>query len=437
MQVYHSTFLNLFFLLAIVFSNNYIPNLGMYTVEFQKRGLPHAYILLWLSDSNKLENAKHIDQVIFAELSHPDLYPKLSKDVQTYMIHGPCGAARFNSPCMKEGRCSKFFKKFRHSTTIDEDGYLVYRRRDDGLFVLKNGHKLGNANVVPYSPLLLMCYQAHVNTEYCNKSNSINYLFKYVNKGPDRATIKITDKENESTEMRIVDEIKRYYDCRYLSSCEAVWRIYGFDIHHRWPAVQRLTFHLQDQQPVLFKDDDRIDDVLHRNENMNTMFLAWFEANKKFEEGTNLTYAEFPTKFVWMSQQKQWKPRKQGYSIGRLTYVPPGSCECYYMRILLKKQKGCIDHDSIKTINGKTFSTYQEACQELGLLADDKEFIDAIKEASHLASGNQLRRLFVALLIMNTMSKPNVVWDATWTLLVDGILYQKRKDLNILGTKLN
>jgi len=437
MQVYHSTFLNLFFLLAIVFSNNYIPNLGMYTVEFQKRGLPHAYILLWLSDSNKLENAKHIDQVIFAELSHPDLYPKLSKDVQTYMIHGPCGAARFNSPCMKEGRCSKFFKKFRHSTTIDEDGYLVYRRRDDGLFVLKNGHKLGNANVVPYSPLLLMCYQAHVNTEYCNKSNSINYLFKYVNKGPDRATIKITDKENESTEMRIVDEIKRYYDCRYLSSCEAVWRIYGFDIHHRWPAVQRLTFHLQDQQPVLFKDDDRIDDVLHRNENMNTMFLAWFEANKKFEEGRNLTYAEFPTKFVWMSQQKQWKPRKQGYSIGRLTYVPPGSGECYYMRILLTKQKGCIDHDSIKTINGKTFSTYQEACQELGLLADDKEFIDAIKEASHLASGNQLRRLFVALLIMNTMSKPNVVWDATWTLLADGILYQKRKDLNIPGTKLN
>jgi len=28
------------------------------------------------------------------------------------------------------------------------------------------------------------------------------------------------------------------------------------------------------------------------------MFLAWFEANKRFEEGMNLTYAEFPTKFV-------------------------------------------------------------------------------------------------------------------------------------------
>jgi len=29
-------------------------------------------------------------------------------------------------------------------------------------------------------------------------------LFKYVNKGPNRATMKITDKENDSTEMCIV-----------------------------------------------------------------------------------------------------------------------------------------------------------------------------------------------------------------------------------------
>ena len=84
------------------------------------------------------------------------------------------------------------------------------------------------------------------------------------------------------------------------------------------------------------------------------------------------------------------------------------------MRISLTKKKGCIKHGNIKTINGKTFSTYQEACQELGLLTNDKEFIDAIKEACHLASGNQLRRLFVSLLIMDTMSKPKVVWDATW-----------------------
>jgi len=66
-------------------------------------------------------------------------------------------------------------------------------------------------------------------------------------------------------------------------------------------------------------------------------------------------------------------------------------------------------------------------------LADDKEFIDAIKEASEIASGYQLRRLFVTLLGMNTISKPNVVWNSTWSVLCEVILYQKRKNLNCPG----
>jgi len=67
----------------------------------------------------------------------------------------------------------------------------------------------------------------------------------------------------------------------------------------------------------------------------------------------------------------------------------------------------------------------------LGLLADDKEYIDAIKEASEFASAYQLRRLFVTLLSMNTISKPDVVWNSTWRLLCNGILYQKRKEMNL------
>ena len=70
----------------------------------------------------------------------------------------------------------------------------------------------------------------------------------------------------------------------------------------------------------------------------------------------------------------------------------------------------------------------------MGLLVDDKEFIDAIIKASELASGNQVRRLFVSLLVMNTMSKPDVVWNATWKLLSDGILHHKRKQNNFPGT---
>jgi len=79
----------------------------MYTIEFKKRGLPHAHILLWLDESIKLHNATDIENVIYAELPHPKLYPKLFKVVPSYMIHGPCGVAKLNSPYMKQGKCSK------------------------------------------------------------------------------------------------------------------------------------------------------------------------------------------------------------------------------------------------------------------------------------------------------------------------------------------
>jgi len=57
------------------------------------------------------------------------------------------------------------------------------------------------------------------------------------------------------------------------------------------------------------------------------------------------------------------------------------------------------------------------------LLANDQEFIDVIIEANNLASGIQLRRLFVTLLLMNTMSKPDEMWNNTWKLLSDDIVY--------------
>jgi len=39
----------------------------------------------------------------------------------------------------------------------------------------------------------------------------------------------------------------------------------------------------------------------------------------------------------------------------------------------------------------------------------------------------QFRRLFVTLLLMNTMSRPGEVWNKTWKLLLDDIVYQKKK----------
>ncbi|XP_057451874.1 uncharacterized protein LOC130743658 [Lotus japonicus] len=290
-------------------------------------------------------------------------------------MHGPCGKANPTCACMKNGKCTKYFpKKFQNSTTIDDNGYPHYRRRQSGIKVLKNGIELDSRNVVPYNPKLLMRYHAHINVEYCNKSNSIKYLFKYVNKGSDRVTAEITTTAESSGNKRVVDEIEQYYDCRYLSPCEAVWRTFKFEIHERWPPVKGLKFHLENQQSVLFGDHEDITDVLDKKGLYHNVF------------GVDLTYSEFPSKFVYNEKFIIWELRKQGYSIRRLTYIPPGTGELYYMRMLLAVQRGCISFESIRTVKGEIHSTYQKACYALGLLSDDKQYIGAIREASELGS---------------------------------------------------
>lgn len=61
----------------------------MYSVEWQKRGLPHAHILLWLETKIR---AEQIDDVIRAELPDEEVDPELFDVVKTHMVHGPCGS---------------------------------------------------------------------------------------------------------------------------------------------------------------------------------------------------------------------------------------------------------------------------------------------------------------------------------------------------------
>ncbi|KAL6509985.1 hypothetical protein OROHE_020602 [Orobanche hederae] len=76
----------------------------VYVIEFQKRGLPHEHILLWLEERYKCRTPGEIDDIISAEIPSPIHDPDGYKIVTEYILYGPCGKDAKYDPCTAEGK---------------------------------------------------------------------------------------------------------------------------------------------------------------------------------------------------------------------------------------------------------------------------------------------------------------------------------------------
>jgi hypothetical protein len=98
---------------------------------------------------------------------------------------------------------------------------------------------MDNQWVMPYNPCLPRTFNCHINVEACGSIKSVKYLFKYIYKGHDRASVVIREAD-KADEKGNIDEIKQYRDARWVMPLEALWRIYGFDLSKNHPPVQQL-----------------------------------------------------------------------------------------------------------------------------------------------------------------------------------------------------
>src|SRR5436190_24363760 len=192
---------------------------------------------------------------------------------------------------MKDGKCKKHYpKSFQEITQEGPNGYPIYRRRNNGHYVeISNGIQLDNRWVVPYNIKLVEKYNAHINVEICNSLLAIKYLYKYVYKGHDRATV--TFSQSETTENNeLLDEIKMYLDARYVSSSESIWRIFHYKMHGRIPNVQRLAVHLPDHQTLTFSEGTDLSNVIEHNITHKTTLTSWFQENVENSDAQNYKY---------------------------------------------------------------------------------------------------------------------------------------------------
>ena len=292
-----------------------------------------------------------------------------------------------------------------------------------------------NRSVAPYNPWLSIVFDCHINVEVCCNITAVKYIYKSVYKGCDRAVISIGVHETQPTVPTPWNEIKEYKQGRYFGASEASWRLLKFPIHEEFPSVVRLVVHLPEQQQVLFDDNGNIMEVLDKAE--HTKLTRWFEFNSKKKEEYHNTlqtnqdaqphvclstlYHNFPRIASWI-KTKKWKERKRvvttdnsiqysyknGYPpVGQIYFLDPKEGDRFFLRLLLLKVEGATSFDDLKTTYDDEgiptiHSTFQDACREMGLLQDDSEWVNCMEASSTFATPNQLRNLFVTILLYNS-----------------------------------
>eukprot|EP00116_Pleurobrachia_bachei_P000686 sb/3460948/ len=319
------------------------------TIEFQKRGLPHAHIVVTLN--NPPRTPEDCDKYVSAEIPDPSLNPRLHEIVTRNNIHGPCGSLNTRSPCMtgenEQLYCSKDYPKpLRSYTTFNELHYPEYRRRgsiDGGQFVIKNGVIIDNKWIVPYNPFLSLKYDAHINVEIVHSTMCVKYLFKVV---------LFNDGEEEETLLEGP------------------------------PITKLLAFFAKNLE------DETSRNILY------TDFPAHF------------TWC--PKKRIW-----QRRKYGGVYSVGRIPIVnlTTRQAEKYYLRLLLHHSPGATSFEDLRRVNGHLCETFHDACVRKGLAENDDATSDIIAEAALVKFGDTLRDFFVNTLLFNKPSDPLRLWE--------------------------
>jgi len=413
-----------------------------HSIEFQKRGFPHAHIIIWLkreehqSDNLTLEE---IDKIISAEI--PDQFFDKNEDkgvnplhnlVKEFMLHGPCDPTY---ACMMDGYCKYGYPKdYQLTTEMSEDAYPLYKRRPPELggncFEKYRNNKrvqYTNANVVAYNKYLLFKYNCHINVEYCHSVYAIKYHIKYINKGPDQANTTIDSaskegiSEQEMNETR--NEVKAFQSNRYISGAESTHRLRGNELAERKPPVCRLQVHLKDKQTVYFDANETDESIEKIDRYERTQLTSFFELNVNEKESERalaptLLYREIPEKYAWNSSKRKWTRRKKGNAegipeqIGRMYSIHPTQIELYSLRLLLNHVQGPTSYEDLRTVNGVQHKTFQEAAIARNLVKNDEIWIECMKEANDSQTNiHLLRKLFITIILNCEVSKHNEFYE--------------------------
>ncbi len=386
----------------------------IYVIEYQFRGLPHAHIVVRLSNApdhkNPAATAAYIDENISAELPVIDVEStaediKYANLVASNMIHS-CYANQ--NTCLdktthlcKSGYSNTDVIPF---TSLTDHGFPIYRRRLEQ-----------DLHVVPHNRKVLLDWEGHANIKFAGSTYTVMCLFKYIHKGNKKVKV---DLDNTS-DVAKGDEITLYIRGRMLCSMECTWRVLGFQTYPAtFPSVRLIKAKLPTVVSALLKDEKMCDMQVYFSRPHNIDFVAlkyceffhhWdygYQYPKCFKdinedlphpaEGLYRLLVPGVKKIVWL--YKRAFPEK---SIVRMSYLHITAGGVWYLRQLLLAYPAhsfqdlltATDHNNNEVIH----KSFQHSAIAHGLFMSETEGEMSFKESIKFGSPRELRALFVML----------------------------------------
>ena len=403
----------------------------MMCIEYQHRGLPHAHIVIRLTDMPDDDDGDNriqwIKQHVHSCAPRPhdcEYYTEARRDlVRKHMLHTCSNAV---NGCLKDGMCKRGYDALvlnNGEPSFGERNFPIYGKREEE-----------DLRVVPHNIYILEDWDGHVNVEFCGSHYTPVYLYQYLFKGAKKERFRLTNAEDIADD----DEINLHIRAQVISSMDSMWRVMGYETYPATTPSVILVHAQLPQQMDKFVSEKKVTDlyvyfnrpkvirtgpdeplpVEHNGKSMDDLnFLEFFTIycysrtlrrtmrKKHTDEGRLWWQLTMPNGVVIFVTKRQ----RPDQCIVRMNMLYSSAGEVYYLRLLLNHyparsfkelllipttDSAAIDDDN----NDNAFEpvdTYQEACMHCGLLNDLKEALMCFEHSMITSTPPQLRNLFI------------------------------------------
>lgn len=105
--------------------------------------------------------------------------------------------------------------------------------------------------------------------------------------------------------------------------------------------------------------------------------------------------------------------------------------------MLLFKVRGPTSFKDLKLYDGITYGSFQEACNARGMLENDQQWIDTLKEAVISKHPRAIRQIFAIIITLCQPSDPLYLYESFKKDMSEDILYQCRQESNNMSMDYN